>query len=469
MDTITEQKINWIGLEDQDSMARHVTWRDLTAVPPSHPLLDEEWERTLQTIPVDLEETAKETKALQRRREIKSAADLLRLVLAYSVCDWPLRLVGLWACVKDIANLSDVAVMRRLENAKAWLEGLIGAMLKARRMGLKAAHPVRVRIVDGSSISGPGSKGTDYRLHLSLDLGGQRIDGVEVTDVSGGESLARCPSQPGDIWLGDRGYARCPGVGSILKGEGQIVVRTGWATFPLEHEDGQPFDLFAWFRQLPTTEPGEQTVMITTPQGRFSLRLIAQRLPQQAAEKNRRRIRKQANRKGRTPDKRTLAAAGYIFLVTSLPASSWTAVQVLQLYRLRWQVELIFKRLKSILDLDQLRAKGPALAQTYLLGKILAALIIETRTDQAVQRCPILFGNTQRPISAWRWTRIGRDFLFNDVRGHISWRHFLDRLADLHRYLRISSRRNRQHQAAAARVFLGRLLGPQALTPPALS
>jgi hypothetical protein len=132
-------------------------------------------------------------------------------------------------------------------------------------------------------------------------------------------------------------------------------------------------------------------------------------------------------------------------------------------------VELIFKRLKSILDLDQLRAKGPALAQTYLLGKVLAALIIEAMADQATQRCPTLFTNTQCPVSAWRWTTIGRDFLFQAVRGRVSWHHFLDKLPDLSRYLCISSRHIRQNQAAVARVFLGRLLGPQALAPPALS
>lgn len=469
MDTITEREINWVILDDQDSVITDAAWCDSASVLTSHPLLDEEWEEALQTIPVDLEEAARETKALQRRREIKTAVDLLRLVLAYSVCDWPLRLVGLWATLKGIACLSDVAVMKRLQKATPWLKSLIAVMVKARRLELKAAHPVRVRIVDGSSISGPGSQGTDYRLHLSLDLGSQRIDGVEVTDVSGAETLARHPSQPGDIWVADRGYARCPGVGTMLKAKGQVVVRIGWATFPMEHEDGTPFDLLAWLRQIPTTVPSEQTVAVTTPEGRFSLRLIAQRLPQEAAEKNRRRIRKQARRKGKTPDKRTMEAAGYLFLVTSLPTCLWTAAQVLELYRLRWQVELIFKRLKSILDLDQLRAKGPALAQTYLLGKVLAALIIEAMTDQAVQRCPTLFTDTQRPVSTWRWTRIGRDFLFTAVRGHISWHHFLDRLPDLGRYLCISSRRNQQNQAAAARVFLSRLLGPQALAPPALS
>ena len=154
-------------------------------------MVNEEWAEVLMTLPVDLEETARQTKALQRRREIKQAVDLLRLVLAYCVCDWSLRLVGLWVTLKNIGCLSDVAIMRRLQKAKPWLEFLVGAMLKARQLDLTAAHPVRVRIVDGSSISIPGSQGTDYRLHLSLDLKSQRIDGVAVTDVHGAETLAR--------------------------------------------------------------------------------------------------------------------------------------------------------------------------------------------------------------------------------------------------------------------------------------
>jgi hypothetical protein len=469
MDTTTEPKLDWIVVDDPEAVSADSAQPEPVFLSPPHSLVDEEWDEALETIPVDLDRTAKETRALLRRREIKQAVDLLRLVLAYCVCDWPLRLVGLWANLQGLGNMSDVAVMKRIQKCKQWVETLVGVMLQARRLKLKAAHPVRVRIVDGSSISVPGSKGTDYRLHLSLDLGSQRIDGIEVTDVHGGETLARHPSQPDDIWLADRGYARRPDIGATLKAERKIVMRFGWSTFPLEHAHGTPFDLFAWLGQIPAMEPDERTVAVTTPEGRFSLRLIAQRLPQEAAEKNRRRIRQRASKKGSTPDKRTLEAAGYIFLVTNLSASQWTTTQVLELYRLRWQVELVFKRLKSILDLDQLRAKGPALAQTYLLGKVLAALIIEAMSDEATQRYPTLFSNTQRPVSAWRWTTIGRDFLYQAVRGYVSWRHFLDKLPELARYLCISSRYNRKNQAAAARVLLSRLLGPRALAPPALS
>ena len=463
MDTISELQTEETAGRDRGLAAADVVQGDGTSLAPGHPLVDEEWAEALRVIPVDLDRTARETKALQRCREIRQATDLLRLVLAYCVCDWSLRLVGLWAHLRGIGRLSDVAVMKRVQNAKPWLESLVVAMLKARRVELRAAHPVRVRIVDGSSISIPGSRGTDYRLHLSFDLGTQRMEGIEITDVHGAETLARHPGQAGDIWLADRGYALCPGVGTILKAKGEVVVRIGWATFPLEDHAGSRIDVFPWLRQIPAMEPGERSVTITTPHGRFGLRLIARRLPPEAADRNRRHIRERASRKGRTVDKRTLEAAGYILLVSSLPAHHWAASELLALYRLRWQVELVFKRLKSILDLDHLRAKGPALAQVYLLGKALSALIIDVMADQATGRGPKLFADVHRPVSTWRWITIGRDFLFQAVRGYVSWHHFLDQLPHLSRYLCISPRRNRPHQANVATVLLGRLLRQQAL------
>jgi hypothetical protein len=442
--------------------------QDLERIAQSHSLVSDEWETVVEAIPVDLERSAQETKAHQRRREIECAKDLLRLVLAYCVCDWPLRLVGLWAYLSGIGSLSDVAVMKRLHKAETWLKHLIQGMLIARRMRLEAAHPVRVHIPDGSSITGPGTRGTDYRLHLSLDLGSQYIDGISVTDVHGAETLTRYASRPDDIWIADRGYAHREGIGSILTDEGHIVVRLMW-TCPLERPDGEPLALFPWLRALPDCIPGETQVAITARQGQFSLRLVAHRLPLQAAERARRRVRQIASRKGRTPKKRSLEAAGYLFVVTSLPAQQWTAQDILDLYRLRWQVELLFKRLKSLLDLDHLRTKGSALAQTYLLGKVLTALIIDTMSNEAAQRYPTLFDPIKRPVSPWRWTALCHDILHSAIRGPISWQRLLDKLPDFERYLCITRRHDRPYQVRVAKNLLRRLLGPQAVGPPSLS
>jgi hypothetical protein len=359
--------------------------------------------------------------------------------------------------------------MKRLQKTQMWLKYLIQGMLITRRIRLKAAHPVRIRLVDGSSITGPGTRGTDYRLHLSLDLGSGYIDGVSVTDVHGGETLTRHTSHPDDIWIADRGYAHRDGIGSIVADGGHAVVRLTWATCPLEHTDGTPFALFPWLRALPTGTPGEAQVAITAKQGRFSLRLVACRLPLQAAQRARRRVRQIATRKGKTPDKRSLEVAGYLITVTSLPTQQWTAHDILDLYRLRWQVELVFKRLKSLLDLDHLRAKGEALAQTYLLGKVLVALIIDTMSNQAAHRCPAWFDMTERPLSVWRWTALCGNLIHSAIRGPLLWQQLLDKLPDLERYLCITRRSDRPYQVRVATNLLTRLLGPPAVVALPLS
>jgi hypothetical protein len=61
--------------------------------------------------------------ALQRRRKVKHALDLLRMALLYAGCDWSLRMVGLWCNAVGIGNLSDVAVLPRLRKSRAAAAG----------------------------------------------------------------------------------------------------------------------------------------------------------------------------------------------------------------------------------------------------------------------------------------------------------------------------------------------------------
>ena len=65
-------------------------------------------------LPTDLEASAKASGALVRRRGIQSAQDLLRMIFAYAICDWPLRLVGAWLVMVGLADISDVAILQRL-------------------------------------------------------------------------------------------------------------------------------------------------------------------------------------------------------------------------------------------------------------------------------------------------------------------------------------------------------------------
>ncbi|MEW6422729.1 MAG: transposase [Deinococcota bacterium] len=425
------------------------------------PFFGEAWEQALARLPssIDLEESARSAKALLRRREVKSAVDLLRLVLAYTVCDWSLRLVGAWYALIGLGSLSDVAVLKRVRGCQAWLGRLIFAILQARRVQLVQRVGVRLRIMDGTAVSQPGSPGTDWRVHLSLDLGGLCLDGVEVTDDRTGETFVHCPTRPGDIRVGDRGYAFAGSIGPVLASEGWLVVRIDWQNLRLEKPEGMRVDLSAHLQQMCLAEPvREQAVYLNTPQGRFALRWIIAALPQEVADQARRRLRKRYRKKGKTPDQRTLLAAGFILLLTNLPSQEWPAKEVLKLYRIRWQVEVCIKRLKSILRLDQVRAQHPKLAQVYLLGKLLAALLVDELVQQAQRQCPAWFGMTERPVSLWRLTTLFFDGLRDAVRGTITLPMVLEALPSLRRFL-CDTPRKRPQQLTHARALLARLSG----------
>ena len=140
-------------------------------------MVGDDWAQISAQLPVEIETLAWETKALQRRREVKSPLDLLRLVLAYSVCDWSLRLVGAWATTIGLGHLSDVAVRNRLRNTLPWLGRIIGTWLQRRQKGL-TGRAVCVRLIDATVISEPGSQGTDWRVHARFDLGAVSMPGV---------------------------------------------------------------------------------------------------------------------------------------------------------------------------------------------------------------------------------------------------------------------------------------------------
>jgi len=427
-------------------MAHYTTKPAKSYSPQDEPLLHQDWQQVLALLPADLEASARQTKALQRRRETRSAVDLLRLVLLYSVGDLSLRLTGLWATILGLGCSSPVAIRKRLQKARAW----VGQLLATSLLGLHFLTPtptVRLRLVDATSISCPGSQGTDWRVHLGFDLGQLSLDTIEITDVHGAESLGRFAPHPGEILVADRGYAQSPGVAATLATGGGLVLRCGWRSLAFRDAAGQPFDLLAWLHGLPPTGPAEHALAVQIREHTYPVRLIACRLSAQAAEAARRRIRRRANRKGRTPQRETFVAAGFLFVVTNLPAETWSAATVLDLYRVRWQVELAIKRLKSIWRLDQVRAQDPQLVQTYLLGKLLGAVLGEALSRGVYVRRPEWFGQPERPISLWRLQRLWAEWLRTVILGDIALTTILQALSPLARYLQDTPRKRRQQLA----------------------
>ena len=176
--------------------------------------------------------------------------------------------------------------------------------------------------------------------------------------------------------LADRGYSRQRGISKVADAGARFIVRIGWQNLPLECGDGTPFDLLSALRSIGEAAPAEFRVYLRGDAKRRPCRLVAIRKSEPAAAESRKKLLMSGRKDGRNLDPRSLEVAGFVFVLTNLEASI-TSGQVLDLYALRWQVEMRFKSLKSVIDLEYLPVKSFELAQTYLAAKLLMALLIE--------------------------------------------------------------------------------------------
>ena len=325
-------------------------------------------------------ELAYSTKAFFRRREIESPSEMLQLLLTWAVAERSLRDTAAMAAQAGMADVSDVALMKRFKRAGDWLGAMLAEVLG--REHPSAGALLRLRLIDASSIRRRGGRGTDARLHLSLDLGSHCIDQVELTDAGEGETLDRFTFKYGDIVLADRGYAHRDAMASVAKAGAFLVVRLPWRNVPLETPQGEPFDLFAALRSLGEASAEEFPVQFRSRDGEIvRCRFVAVRKSEAKAAESRKRALKERGKHG-VVDPRTLEAAGYIFVLTNLPPEI-SAENVLELYRYRWQVEMKFKTLKSVLHLGDIPVRSPELLRVYVLAKLLVALLIDALINTA--------------------------------------------------------------------------------------
>ena len=353
---------------------------------------DAAWSALLSRLPasLDLAGSARECRALLRRRGVPDAETLLRLALSYGGGGLSLRGAAAWAEMASLASVSDVALLNRLRGAAPWLGMIVGAILSARVPG-PAPLGFRLRVVDATTLAAPGSAGADWRLHVAYDAGAQETVAVELSDGAGPESLSRFAWERGDLALGDRGYAKAGDLAAVTAAGADFVVRIGWNALRLRTRDGAPFDLFAALDRLPERGIAEAEIGIALDRAGTKLlpvRLVMLRKNEAGAAASRRKARRKSRRQGKTVQRKTLTAAGYVLLLTSLEATRASAADILALYRLRWQIELVFKRFKSQLDLAALPAKDPALARSWIHAKLIVALLLEDVARDALDSPP---------------------------------------------------------------------------------
>ena len=333
----------------------------------------------LLRLPCGWEALAIEHHAFTRARQIKSPKDLLRAVFAYAVADYSLREVAAML-TRQQKWISDQGVHARLVNCGAWLETLLAQLVCEKATQVSVQIGRSLKIVDATILTCPAARGTDYRLHLCYAPINQSSCGVKLTDVTGAERFTHFEYEPLDIVLGDRIYGKAKHLIKVKEQGADVVVRQSLQQLRLYTQTGEVIE---WQELLIKAQAAGHLLLeayIRDTEGQQAkVFIIGQRLSEAEIEQARRQIKRGAYDKGHKTRAATLLACEWLIVLTTIGPEEMSAEVILQLYRVRWQIELYIKRLKSILKLGQIRSgRGSQLARVHLLAKMIYALLVET-------------------------------------------------------------------------------------------
>lgn len=425
-------------------------------------LIDKEWEdQVLTKLPRDAEKQAFLLGACVRCREIKSAGDLLRALLAYVLCVSSFRHLGSWAVLLGIANISDTAWRKRLKQANAWLLWLLGALLAGPAVPVKqTTSPTlgRLILVDATRLKECGGTGDDWRIHSAYDLRESLLIQVHVTDKHTAESLQHFQLQRYDLLIADRGYGYRKNIAYAYQQQAYVILRFAPRTCPLLDSHGQALDIVKWLKQVKKGKHCRNAWCIYKEK-KYRVRIIASALPPEKAAEARKKREKEAKKKGKQLQPDTLFLVGWSLLITNLPKRPWSYKRIIQLYRARWQIELLFKRMKQIMDMHIVRSKTPQGCESSLLAWLVIWALQEQEAHEArivlqhVHQCldsPVL-DMPEGELSPWLLNVICMQTLLMTIQGHWTRSRFDLCLPYLQRFLYGSPRKRRlqSHQVCS--------------------
>jgi hypothetical protein len=347
---------------------------------------NENWNDLRLFLPKGWTAKAKELGVFTRKREFKSVSILLRTLMIHLVDGCSLKETAVRAEQGKLCTVSGVALHKRLRKSGEWFHWMSLKLLE--RKGLSSRTPLwlkdyDVKCVDASVICEPGSTGTDWRLHYSMSLFNLKADQFHLTDPQRGESFKNFTIKPGELWLADRAYCHYSQLRHVVDHGADFVVRWKARGASLS-QNNRPFNVLEEAQKLKPRQVGNWSVNAGTKEvgdPAIPLRLCVIRKSKKSADKAIRDYKRQAQKKGKSYSESTLELQKYIIIATSLPESI-SADKVLELYRARWQVEIAFKRLKSLIGIGQLPKKDKESCLAWLQGKFFVSLLIQAVLDE---------------------------------------------------------------------------------------
>ena len=355
--------------------------------------MTEDWPILVSFFPDNWVELATETDVLKGLRKDKAAENYIRTLLIHLACGYSMRETVVRAKLANIADISDVAFLKRLRKAKDWLHGMCVALFEEQGIALDSSSHFQVRLFDATTVKEPGKTGSLWRIHYSVRLPSLTCDFFKLSETKGkgtGESFFQFSIKKGDYIIADRGYSTASGIHHVVSKQAYVMVRVNTQSLPILNLKGNKFTLLKKVTAI--KRPGTVKSWRVLIPGRSSAtvpgRICVIRKTNKAIKLAHEKLKKNAQKKGYSIKPETFEYAKYVIIFTTFPEDSFSDFEVLEWYRIRWQVELIFKKFKSIAQLGHLPKRGDDSSKAWLYGKLFVALLIEKLIEHASSISP---------------------------------------------------------------------------------
>lgn len=258
----------------------------------------------------------------------------------------------------------------------------------------------------------PGAGGNASSANCKLQLGYEykrgQIDFFYITPGNRPDQAhsAELPgtAQAGDLILHDLGYFSVDTFRQYVEKKAFFLSRLLTGTTLRCQENEELIDLPVFLQSTRKDVFELQVVLANVHKQRAPCRLICLRASVQQANERRRKLYQKSKDQGRIPTQTALAFCDWMLLITNVPKSLLPIDQAHALYRVRWQVELLFKQFKSILRVHQSNTACGSRLLCELLGKLLMAVIVHR-----------MHAEIQAPIWAGQRREVSFDKLYKRI------------------------------------------------------